>query len=264
MDEETGQVMQRLQRLERANRRMKLIGGALVAMVVTMAVGPSGPPTLRAQSFQVVDAKGNVLAVLGATNGNGSVLLYDRSGVLRDSLATSTDLISTGFVTYGTNGIQRTAEGVNEENTGGFADADDSGTIRAFIGHFASENQSGVFAYDPTGSALTGADVNPVQGFSGFVANIFDTGTASYKSRVLLGTFDSVTAPDTENLYLVDANGVFRAGLGADNPCCGSGNDLLFFNNSSNHLVGDFFAPNGAGGSYNTFDQNGSFTASLP
>ncbi len=265
MAETTEALSERLQRLERANRRMKLIGGALLAMAITVAAGPPVPAVLKARSFQLVDASGNVLASLAPSNGNGCLLLYDHNAVLRDALCTSADLVATGLGTYGTNGVQRTGEGTDESNTGGFVDFDQSGNARAFIGHFTFQNQSGAFVYDPSGAVLTGPNVNPVVGFSGFIDNIKKTGTPFYNNRILLGSWGSdVTAPDNENLYLIDANDVFRAGLAVDNPCCGAGSELMFFENASADPVGSFYSPSGGGGSYNTFDQNGNPTGHLP
>ena len=115
-----------------------------------------------------------------------------------------------------------------------------------------------------TGTAQAGAAVNPSDGFAGFVTDILGTSDSIFHNRVAMGTFDSVTAPDSEGFYVTDANTVIRAGMFADSPCCGVGNDLLFFNNASDNQVGNFFAPGGGGGSYNTFDKNGTATGSLP
>ena len=267
MGEQNELLVKRLERLERANRRMKVIGVALVAAFVAMgAKTPVGsPPILRAGSFQVVDNHGHVLATLGASSGNGSLLLYDQTGALRDSAGTSADLIATGFSTFQGNGFQRTGEGIAEDTHAGFGDFDQTGSERAFIGDIIFQNQSGAAGYDPTGAAQSALIVDPINGFSGFVDDIRNTGTVTFNNRVILGTSGSVvTAPDTEGLFLVDANDVIRAGISADNPCCGAGNDLLFFNNASDLQVGNFFAPGGGGGSYNTFDKNGTATGSLP
>jgi hypothetical protein len=204
---------------------------------------------------------------LGTSNGNGCLSLLDRNGALRDSICTSSDLVSTGFATFDTSGIERSAEGVNENNTGGFIDYDQSGSARAFIGNFAFENQSGAFAYDPTGAAYTGVNVDPVNGSASFLVDIANTGAGSgvYNNRIVLGTRGSdVTAPETEHLYLIDPNGVYRERLVVDDLSSGIDTEQLSFANASNNSVGNFYSPADGGGSYNTFDQNGNPTASLP
>ena len=77
MGEQNELLVKRLERLERANRRMKVIGVALVAALVAMgAKTPVGsPPTLQAGSFQVVDNHGHVLATLGAIPATGACFL---------------------------------------------------------------------------------------------------------------------------------------------------------------------------------------------
>ena len=63
---------QRVGRLERENRRLKIAGGAVVAVLLTVAlvgaVLPQGiPEVIHAREFQVVDESGTVRATLGAS-----------------------------------------------------------------------------------------------------------------------------------------------------------------------------------------------------
>jgi hypothetical protein len=275
MSDQNSSLNERLIKLEKANRRMKTIGLVLAVALATMGAKTKAfNKAVQAQSFQVVDGSGTVLATLGATNGNGCLSLYDRNGSLRDSICTSSDLVSTGFSTFEGNGTQRTGEGIAPDNSGGFVDFDHTGGARAFIGHVVFENQSLAAVYDPTGAVLTAVDVNPDceycganHTFSGFIDNILDTGTQTYNNRVVLGswgTSNDVTAADNENLFLFDANGVGRAGLAVDNPLVGPDSELMFFTNAPGNTVGNFYSPDGVGGSYNTFDQDGNFVASLP
>ncbi len=63
---------QRVERLERENRRLKLAGGAVVAVLLIVAlvgaVMPQGiPEVIDARMFRVVDESGTVRATLGAS-----------------------------------------------------------------------------------------------------------------------------------------------------------------------------------------------------
>jgi hypothetical protein len=109
MTNEHGAIEERLEKLERQNRRMKLAGlGAMVIagafVLMGQASGPRTPPEVRAKSFVLVDAngetrarlymsasakgpeldlldaKGNPRVVLGASGTSGGLDLLDAKG----------------------------------------------------------------------------------------------------------------------------------------------------------------------------------------
>jgi hypothetical protein len=120
MTNEQGAIEERLEKLERQNRRMKLAGlGAVVIagafVLMGQASGPRTPPEVRAKSFVLVDAngetrarlymsasgkgpeldlldaKGNPRVVLGANSEGPWLALYDANGKPRAWLIVTSD-----------------------------------------------------------------------------------------------------------------------------------------------------------------------------
>lgn len=100
-EEVPDRLIERLDRLDRTNRRWKLISGAtavaLAGIVLVAAAAPrvphldqGGPPVLnevRAQRFLLVDASGKLRAVLGAATGGAvSLGLLDNDDKIRSVL----------------------------------------------------------------------------------------------------------------------------------------------------------------------------------
>jgi hypothetical protein len=84
-------LTQRLDRLERENRRLK-IAGAIVLLAV-VAVGAMGqvlpkavPKVLEAERFVLRDTSGKILATLGPSPLGPGLSLYDQSGKIGASL----------------------------------------------------------------------------------------------------------------------------------------------------------------------------------
>jgi hypothetical protein len=88
-------IEQRLGRLERQNRQLKWLLSGLVGMAVTgcaMGLKATGdgstsaplaePEVLRAERFEVIDAEGNPLAVIGPNGNGGVVFVYNNRGRL--------------------------------------------------------------------------------------------------------------------------------------------------------------------------------------
>ena len=79
-------MMRRVERLERSNRALKFLAlGAVVASVAlnaipARAVFPHGPKAVDAESFNLVSAKGVLLATLGQTANGGFLAFYDAKG----------------------------------------------------------------------------------------------------------------------------------------------------------------------------------------
>jgi len=89
-----GNIKQRLEKLERQNRRMKLAGvGALVIaaafLLMGQASGPRTLPEVRANSFVLVDAQGRQRATLSMDMNEPGLALRDASGAIRAMLANS-------------------------------------------------------------------------------------------------------------------------------------------------------------------------------
>jgi len=131
-------LTQRLDRLERENRRLKVAGAVLVLALV--AVGAMGQMIPRAVS-KVVEAE---RFVLRDTTGKGLAILgTDASGILALSLADQTGKIRAGLVVtpdgmpvlslYDQNGKPRAGLGVLADGTPGLALHDQNGKERLLL-----------------------------------------------------------------------------------------------------------------------------------
>jgi hypothetical protein len=271
MNDRKEAVVSRLNQLEKSNRRMKLLGLAALAVIAMGATQNNSnvPDLVRAQRFQVVDHKGNVLADLG-TFGNKNhpgLIIYDGAGVVRAAI-----------------GIDP-----NSDNSGASA-YDHKGTLRATtttIETGSSKGTSGNFVYDKNGLIRGGVDVDQVNNFTGFF-NLDTNG----KTRVVTGTGLGGTVPffnlydvnqtlrasmsvdndsnGGEGLFLWDKDAVQRVSMNIDGDAFGSGFEQLVFlnnnfhNNVDNSIVGAFFSVPGQGGNFVTNDTNGASTGHLP
>ena len=89
-----GALTQRLDRLERENRRLKTFGlVTLMVMAALMLMGQSGPPIVEAQRFIIRDpATGNARATLSLLQeGNIGLTLLDHDQKPRVELVTGAD-----------------------------------------------------------------------------------------------------------------------------------------------------------------------------
>jgi len=112
-------ILERLEKLERQNRRLKLAGVvALIAVGVFVLKGLMAPTsrTLRAQEFQLVDSSGKLMGKLGLDGKSPELEFYNQKGLTTASLyaygngnigglllsdvdsGESTSLLSTGVV----------------------------------------------------------------------------------------------------------------------------------------------------------------------
>jgi hypothetical protein len=79
-------MLSRIERLERSNRAMKFIAiGAILASVAfnalpALAVFPHGPKAVYAESYNLVTAKGALIATLGQTVNGGYLVFFDGKG----------------------------------------------------------------------------------------------------------------------------------------------------------------------------------------
>ncbi len=82
-------VTERLERLEKQNRRLKYVGAAalvLVSAAIHMGQAAPVPETIEARRFLVIDTKGEPRAALGVTEGGPTLALNDADGKLRAAL----------------------------------------------------------------------------------------------------------------------------------------------------------------------------------
>jgi hypothetical protein len=131
-------LTQRLDRLERGNRRLRLAG--VILLLALVAVGAMGqvlpkavPKVVEAERFVVRDTRGKISATLGAGSGTTTpaLSLADQNGKLRAGLA----VLSDGAV--------------------GLVLADKDGNLRASIG-LAADASSQVILYNKEGRGGAG------------------------------------------------------------------------------------------------------------
>jgi hypothetical protein len=81
----TDSLEQRVSRLERANRRLRLlVSAALLGLAALLLMGQSGLNAIQAERFEVVDGEGNLRALLGIAQSGRTVLaLYESEGEAR-------------------------------------------------------------------------------------------------------------------------------------------------------------------------------------
>jgi hypothetical protein len=96
MTNEQGAIEERLEKLERQNRRMKLAGlGAVVIagafVLMGQASGPRTPPEVRAKSFVLMDANGETRARLYMSAKAPMLELFDANGKPRAGLGVTSD-----------------------------------------------------------------------------------------------------------------------------------------------------------------------------
>jgi hypothetical protein len=161
MDQSTGELMERLSRLElqqtklqRSNKHLRMMTGAMVLLcgaLFTMAETNSAvPETLEAQQFLLRDGSGKLRGAMGvlsggavglnlsdsngrtrvtvdlASNGTPGVDLYDQDGKERATMALG-DAGQPGLGLYGPDGHLRTSLDVPAAKTPGLAFYDDNG-----------------------------------------------------------------------------------------------------------------------------------------
>jgi hypothetical protein len=272
MSDRNEAMVSRLNQLEKTNRRMKVLGLAALAIFGMAATQSHSDDheVIRAQRFQVVDNRGNVLADLG-TFGNKNhpgLFFYDGKGVPRESLGIDPKSDNSGDAAYDHKGIVRTFTGAIETGT--------------------AKGLSGEFAYDKDGAPRAAIVVDPEHDFIGFSsldANGRARVTSSTKSDGSGESFALNDANQTtrmamavdydstggEGQFLWDKDGVLRIDMSIDDTNFGgTGSEDLFFNNNNFHnnvdnsVVGAFISGPGEGGSFFTADTHGTPTGSLP
>src|SRR5262245_15632791 len=172
-------LLERLERLERSNRRLKICGlVTLLGLAGVFAMGQARPlQTVEAQEFVVKDAGGVVRARLGASQtgavlslsheggranlvaaagrGQGTHLAFsDAAGKVKGLLLLSQETIGLYLSPVDATGPPKSPRVVFEvlnQGTGGFAFYDRNGVTRALVGAVADDGTSLMVLQDATG-----------------------------------------------------------------------------------------------------------------
>jgi hypothetical protein len=173
-------LLQRLEKLERSNRRLKLSGlVVLLGLVAFGLMGQTRPPlqVVEAQEFVVKDAGGVVRARLGASpsavslnlsheggraslvvsggRGQGAHLaVSDSAGKIKGLLLLSPETVGLYLSSIDATGPPRSPRVVFEvlnQGTGGFAFYDKNGVTRALVGAVSDDGSSLMEVRDASG-----------------------------------------------------------------------------------------------------------------
>jgi hypothetical protein len=235
MEHDIGALVERLDRLERENSRirrsvrlMKLAIAPAIAFCIAISAVPqalskdSGRKEISARQINLVSEGGAVLASLGTTADGNVLTFFDSSGRKTMTIGDSADGTFAGIATYDGNSIfagtgkPRTSFGeANASNvTGGgfgFAVFDPSGSfkVRAAAGTTPDATIGFFETIDPNGSAAGITDDDKTFHDQGFFANDLNG-----KNRVFAG--NSLDGTTFNNIQTVDPNsstaGIFDGG----------------------------------------------------
>lgn len=176
-------LLQRLDKLERSNRRLKLSGLAVLVGLATFGLmGQARPPlqTVEAQEFVVKDAGGVVRARLGASSsavslslsheggranlvvsggrGQGAHLaVTDAAGKIKGLLLLNPETVGLYLSPVDATGPPKSPRVVFEvlsQGTGGFAFFDKNGVARALVGAVSDDGTSFVSVHDGSGKQV--------------------------------------------------------------------------------------------------------------
>jgi len=144
-------LVQRLEKLERQNRRFR-IGALLVLLIVGLLVVIGARPAniVQAEKFVLVDQSGRTMATLGPdANGLPGVSIKDMStGKERVWLGLWGKGTEVGLGLYDQNNKERSRLGILANGTMRLSVNDDSGKLRAWLGQSGNGKESGVGFYD--------------------------------------------------------------------------------------------------------------------
>lgn len=104
MTAQTNSILERLERLERENRRLKIAGAVLVAFLglATLTGVATQDPVIGAEAFTLVGETGELRGVFALVNKEPTLALFDTSGKVRAGLSMVDD--APRLVLYGENG----------------------------------------------------------------------------------------------------------------------------------------------------------------
>src|SRR5579875_681585 len=149
------------QRLTKAYRRAKLIGGivagALMAVVVMgQASAPATPKTIEAQSFVVRDATGKVRAAMGiADDGSVGINLNDAKGNIRLTMDIASANATPGLDLYDEQGRLRATLALDTYGVPGLGFYDAAGKLRTSL-DIPAKTTPGLGFYNAQGKGFFG------------------------------------------------------------------------------------------------------------
>jgi hypothetical protein len=162
MDNQICALSERVARLEKSNRAMKVIVAVTVLAMTAMTSTPQllaksvtkmfalDADTITVQRINLVNSTGQIVAVLGTSgNGAGLTALDGNSNTVLVS-GVSADGTSAGAVVMDSNGYSRAGFG-NASNGSGFFAGDANNVTRYAAGVGPSGSQAGTVTYDATG-----------------------------------------------------------------------------------------------------------------
>ena len=184
MDTQIGALTERVARLEKANRAMKVIVAVTVLGMAAMTSTPQllaktvkkmvslDAETITAQQINIVNGAGKTVAWLGTAGSSAGLVFFDPTGKM--VLALGETKASAGLAAYdgnailAGNGVTRAAVGINGQGAGLTA-LDGNGKPALVAGIAADGSSAGSFALDSNQNARAGFG-NAGNG-SGFFAN---------------------------------------------------------------------------------------------
>lgn len=269
MEQETQMLVERLDRLEQENSRIKRSArltkvmlasmGALFAGVASAPLAlskpPAGVPVVNAQQFNLVNASGKVLATLGTSTDGNNLTFFDSAGKKTVVIGNSADGTFAGMATYDGNSIipgtgqYRTT--IGEANTSnvnggglGFGIYNSAGKLRSAGGTSVDDTLSYLDTIDPNGSTTGIIDENTVAFQNqGFFANDLNG-----KNRIFVG--NSLDGTSYNTVQLSDAAGNFAGEIFQRpnaNPSFSPGTFLLLAEPSGSFGAGEDPDGNGVG-----------------
>lgn len=176
-------LLERLERLERSNRRLKICGlVTLLGLAGVFAMGQARPPlqTVEAQEFVVKDASGVVRARLGTSQSAASLSLSheggrvnlvasgvrgqgahlamaDGAGKIKGLLLLNPETVGLYLSPVDATGPPKSPRVVFEvlnQGSGGFGFFDRNGVARALMGAVSDDGGSFVSIFDPAGKQV--------------------------------------------------------------------------------------------------------------
>ncbi len=199
-------LTQRLDRLERENRRLKLAG--VILLLALAAVGAMGqmipravPKVVEAERFVLRDTRGKILATLGTEASGTSLSVYDQNGKPRAGLSVIADGAPV-LVLFDQNGKDRAGLVLGADGTPALALLDQNGKRRAVLSTLvdgrpglllADQNEKGrlLLGVDTSGPSLVLRDENQNRAMLGHAALEGKTaGTVEQRPASSLVLFD--------------------------------------------------------------------------
>jgi hypothetical protein len=259
MDSQIGALTERVARLEKANRAMKVIVAVTVLGMAAMTSTPQllaktvkklvslDAETITAQQINLVNGAGQTVGWLGSAGTSTGLVFFDSAGKM--VLALGETKASAGLAAYdgnailAGNGVTRAAVGINGQGAGLTA-SDGNGKTVLIGGVSADSTSAGALVMDSSGNSRAGIG-NAANG-SGFFANDSNNVTRYVAGVKPDGTQAGSVTFDATGKPQVAVGGVGDGSLGGMLALDGTGQDRFDAGYSST-----------AGGGALVKDQNG-------